>query len=404
MRRILLWCCLLLPGVFAEVACGEEQPVAKAPAKPDPELVAAIRQAGGQINRVEDGQVVFMGFYVDKQRSDSRFEFLKKLKRLQHLTVNYTESAEWMESISQLPEFHTLATYRCQITDRDLDHLSPIKSLRHLELDVCPVADEGLKALIDLPHLETLLLRHMPVTDEGLKTVARLSKLKKLSLVQLKITPAGILALRDSPIEEITWWDDGRPHLAYLPYVSKMKNLKRLDLSGRHVGDEAAELLCEIKTLEELDLHDHRLSDDGLRKLSNLTHLRRLNLSFDFESNRRDYVHPITDCGLKHLTDLKELRVLSLSMTAVTDAGLRHVTKLTQLRQLSLGGTKVSASGLALLGGLPHLERLEISGATAVTEARIDLRTLKSLKQVYAYESDERSILVPEGCLVTTFD
>jgi hypothetical protein len=88
----------------------------------------------------------------------------------------------------------------------------------------------------------------------------------------------------------------------------------------------------------------------------------------------------------------------------MTDIGLRQVAKLTQLRQLDIGGTKVSASGLAASGTLQHLEKLDITATAAQEEPQIDLRSLKNLKTVYAYESDERTILVPEGCSVITFD
>lgn len=404
MRRILLWGCLILQGVCTTVACADEPPTATVSTMPDPKLVEAIRQAGGQINRVDKGHIVFIGFYNEQAGTSSRLEFLKKLDHLQELAINYTTSAEWMESIAQLPELRTLTTYRCQITDRALGYLKTVKSLRHLELDVSPVTDDGLKALVGLPRLETLVLRHLPVTDEGLKTIARLPGLKKLSLIELKITPAGILALRDSPIEELRWWNDDRPHLAYLPYVRKLKNLKRLDLSSRFVTDEIVGQLQEMKSLEMLDLHDHRLSDEGLRKLSELTSLRQLNLSLGLEKYRKNYTDPISDRGLEYLTRCRELQDLRLWGTAVTDAGLQQVAKLTQLRKLYLGGTKVSASGLAALGALPHLETLDITATAATTESRIDLRSLKSLKTVYAYESDERTILVPEGCAVITFD
>ncbi|HWL07762.1 MAG TPA: hypothetical protein VNQ76_05140, partial [Planctomicrobium sp.] len=98
MLRIFLWVCLILQGIFSAVACADELPE-----KPAPKLVEAIRQAGGQINRVDNGHIVFIGFYNEQARTNSRFEFLKKLDRLQELAVNYTASAEWMESISQLP-------------------------------------------------------------------------------------------------------------------------------------------------------------------------------------------------------------------------------------------------------------------------------------------------------------
>jgi Leucine-rich repeat (LRR) protein len=402
--RWLLVCGCLLAGVFAAAAHAAEPFAVSASAAPDPQLVEAIRQAGGQINRVEAGHIVFMGFYKEQARPSSRFEFLKQLDRLQELNVSYTASAEWLESIGQLPELRTLTTYRGGITDQALGQLKTVTSLRHLELEVSPVTDEGLQALVRLTHLEVLLLRHLPVTDAGLETVARLPALKKLSLDSLKITPAGILALRDAPIEELTWWDEHRPRLAYLPFVKQMKHLKRLELSSLYVGDDAAEHLREMRSLEALNVYDHRLSDAGLRKLTELTNLRELNLSLGYEQYRRDYQDPFSERDLEQLTRLKELRALGLANTAVTDAGLRQVAKLTQLRQLGLGGTKVTAAGLATLGALPHLESLDITDTAAQAEPQIDLRMLKGLKTVNADGADERTILVPAGCAVITFD
>jgi len=89
-----LWVCLILQGVFAAVACAQDPPAAAIPEGPDPKLVEAIRQAGGQINRIEDGHIVFMGFYKEQARTSSRLEFLHRLDRLQELAVNYTASAE----------------------------------------------------------------------------------------------------------------------------------------------------------------------------------------------------------------------------------------------------------------------------------------------------------------------
>lgn len=381
-------------------------PEAKPVVPPDPKLVAAIREAGGQLNyATQAGDITFVGFYNEQpERTDWRFEFLKELGELQHLAMNHTKSSEWMASLSQLPKLEVLETYRCNITDKTLQHLKTVKSLRQLTLEVGTITDDGLKVLVGLERLESLSLQHMPITNEGLKTIARIPNLKKVVLVDLKVTPEGFLALRDSPIEEVLWWDEDRWYHEILPYLVQMKNLKRLALSLGTNSDQVADQISSMRSLEQLNLHGHQLSDDGLRKLSKLTTLRRLDISLDFEANMKHYTNRISDRGLESLVTLKNLESLGLSRTPVTDVGLQHIAKLPALKHLGLSLTKVTSKGLSLLSERNQLETLDITETPAAAEEILDLRAMKSLKSVTAYGADEGKILVPKGCAVTTFD
>ena len=56
------------------------------------------------------------------------------------------------------------------------------------------------------------------------------------------------------------------------------------------------------------------------------------------------------------------------------------------------------------LRSLAHLEFLDITNTPLIDARRIDLSGCKSLKELSAYNFDEAKILVPEGCVVITFD
>ena len=198
----------------------------------DASLLKQIQSAGGQINRAVDGEIVFMGFYEPKGE-DHRFSYLKRIKSLQNLVMAYTNSSDWIDSISALPKLEILTTYRANITDQSLKILETVQSLKHFELDVSPISDEGVKSIVKLKNLEFLVLRHVPVTDACLPSIARMPRLKHLRLIATKVTPEGLLALRDSSVEELLFYHDDIYWTDLLPYLVKLKNLKILNASEK---------------------------------------------------------------------------------------------------------------------------------------------------------------------------
>jgi hypothetical protein len=79
-----------------------------------------------------------------------------------------------------------------------------------------------------------------------------------------------------------------------------------------------------------------KMRDGNLVLLKELTHLKRLYLSFT----------GLTDAGMVHLKDLKSLEKLEIRSTQVTDAGLRHLHGLTNLQRIDISSTKVTDEGV----------------------------------------------------------
>jgi hypothetical protein len=110
-----------------------------------------------------------------------------------------------------------------------------------------------------------------------------------------------------------------------------------------------------------------------------------------------------------HLAGLKNLKLLRLpvwegSIAKITDTGLGHLTGLRKLKSLFLGNTLITAAGIETLEQFPSLEHLDITGTSMKDADQLDFRKIRGLKRLVAYEFDERKILLPDGCYITTFE
>lgn len=165
-------------------------------------------------------------------------------------------------------------------------------------------------------------------------------------------------------------------------------------------ADDDLTSVSQMAGLEELNLSGNALTDAGMIHLTRLKKLQRLVLM----PGLSDRHERIGDAGIQHLSELSELTTLSLFNTRITDAGLTHLTGLGKLKTLSLGNTLITASGIKTLEQLLSLEQLDISGTKMKNAEQLDFRKMPSLKRLVAFEFDERKILLPDGCYVTTFD
>ncbi|QDT43634.1 Internalin-A precursor [Gimesia alba] len=367
------------------------------------ELLAKIRQVEGQEKYGANNQIIKLMIFNPTNSPDHTLPFLRELKYLEDLFVtndkNHKE-ATWMMSIAKLPRLKSLTIDSADVSDKTIHYLAGIKTLQKLTLDVSDVTDVGIESLLGLENLEYLKLRYTPITNVGLAKLTRLPKLKKLWLVNIPITPEGILAFRETKLEEVIWYDEDRPRLAMLPYLKQLPHLWRLDLRSCYVSNRHVEHLQEMSSLEDLDLYGHAITDSGLAGLSKLTKMQYLCLS----QAGKNKAKTLSDAGLIHLAGLSELRDLRLAGIQITDSGLRQLAGLTKLRRLDLSGTRVTSAGLANLSHLLQLENLDITSTPLQDEPIVDLRMFPKLKNVTAYGFDEKKIRSPANCSIVTFD
>ena len=174
---------------------------------------------------------------------------------------------------------------------------------------------------------------------------------REVVLLSLKgLTTLSSLDLRDNDLR-------GEP----LDWLADLKLLSHLNLGATGITDSQLNSVQGLNHLSELQIDSTRVTDSGLVCLRGLGRLSVVNLA------RTE----ITDAGLRHLSDLRNLWELDLDGTRITDAGLVHLERLTKLCYLELRGTGVTDAGLVHLKGLTKLSRLCLHD-THVTDAGVN--------------------------------
>ncbi len=186
----------------------------------------------------------------------------------------------------------------------------------------------------------------------------------------------------------------------WLHHLKGLDGLKILDLHERQLGPGLAELkglpglssvgvygLCDgdlkhlqaLPNLREIRIGQPKCPDVDLSKLSSLTKLGSLSLSFRPVTARQlEQVSRISSLhaldlqsatipqselsGLAHLAALTKLETLYVG--DVSDEGIAHITKLNSLQYLCFCGARLTDEGLVPLSKLRNLKDLRLSGCT----------------------------------------
>jgi len=238
------------------------------------------------------------------------------------------------------------------------------------------ITDAAVDSLIKFPNLKEVSLVSANLTAEGLRKLQKTHPELEINFDPLVVVGLGHLQSRGARCE----LDDNFDAIALslrgteataddLELVKKLISLKRLDLQGLEIEDEALNVLENLTALEFLNLSGTGITGAGLEKLKKLSSLKRLDI-------RRTTV---TDEKLGDLKKLKSLEHLDLRNTEVTDTGLKQVGELKKLQALFLSGGKITDEGMVHLKDLTELKQLEFK-ETAVTNA--GLKHLESLSKL----------------------
>jgi hypothetical protein len=140
-----------------------------------------------------------------------------------------------------------------------LEHLRNIDTLffkTHLN-------EANLESFQTLDHVQKLLLSECTgINDAGVRHLRGLTQLKLLNFYQV---PSFKPKAEDNRIT-----DKG------LAYLSELKELESLDLSGHNISDRGLKVILGMKDLKNLSLGGVGITDAGAILLTNLTHLKHL--------------------------------------------------------------------------------------------------------------------------------
>jgi len=240
------------------------------------------------------------------------------------------------------------------VSDKSKDVIAKQRNLRVLSLGD-GMTDESLAEFKFLPQLAELIVGSAKLTVKGVSDIGRVKTLRRLNLADAPQSAAAIQTLSNPRLDQLrvgASFSDAS--LAAL----KMKTLGLLDLGRTAVTDAGVASLPSFTRLHTLVL-PKKMTDAGARTVGKMKNLRRLDLSGT----------QVTDTGLRAIAGLTQLEELSLAGAPVTDAGIDVLLGLPKLRMLDVSDTKLSGAGIKRLAALRNLQVLALSSQKTLTLA-----------------------------------
>jgi len=224
------------------------------------------------------------------------------LLELEVLTLNTKTTDQGVAFLKALHKLKSLSLEGAGVTNRSASLIASLKSLERLRLRGTSMDDDAMASLATL-HLRQLDLGTQ-ATDKSVISASRIPTLQQLDLSLTSVSGRGLQAL--SQAQGIHTLFLGKSitdeDLKALPLF---KNLKRLDLSGARITDQASAVFAQLQDLEELALTDTGAGPAVLAVVRKLPHLRYLEISGA----------PIPLEALRTGGGFSVLKVLSLSST-----------------------------------------------------------------------------------------
>ena len=333
---------------------------------------------------------------------------------------------EQLRLLAPLQKVSVLRTNRSPISDAGLDHLRPLTGLRILDvqetkvtaagvaklqlaLPKCNIRWDGLKsATSDNPDrraaewvlsaggkVKVREVSQTKISDEiaiADKLPASLFKVQVVNLFKPSdkeresVTDASLENLRDlTEINEISLNSCRKISDRTLKFLSTLKSLKSLDLTGTPTTDAGVKDLRVLSELTRLELGSTRVSARGLEPLRDLRKMQSFNFGDLVESDAVVNIAKdswpelqvlslpgtvLTEAGVTGLSGLPMLASLELRLRDVTDEQLRRITPLQKLTRLRLMSIQLSDAGMEQLAALTNLKDLHLN-YTKVTPAGV---------------------------------
>jgi len=241
-------------------------------------------------------------------------------------------------------------------SDDDLTLLPTLRyadKIREVRLTLADLTDRALEPLALLPKLECLWLESEGFTDKGLESVGRILTLRELRISWTSINGSGLTHLRGLKHLRKLHLCFGHTALgAGLEALQELSALTELSIMGSELEAAVFAGLGTLAQVEKLDLSNCRAQPEvsgadmiGIRKM---TGLRSLEM----------HASSLAPAIVPHLATLLALEDLSLTPPKLSAADVAALNALCNLRKLSL--PYVPDEGIKSLTALSKLEELSI--------------------------------------------
>lgn len=270
----------------------------------------------------------YLGLEGCDKLNNRSYSHLTDLKVLETIVLKSKKvNDETMEFLSQIP---TLRAIRIEgpshLTDEGFNYLLKLKDLRSLNISGTKVTYKSLKKLNKFKKLESLGISNLDLNDEILAEITKkLPELKSLVMIgNYDLSPQGysylkrLKKLEFLDISHSSLNDKGLKHIPQkalkvlsvdsskitgdsINFISKIKGISKLEISGLNLTDQDVLCLKDMKNLEELHVQYNRLSDKSLEVFAKIKSLRAIvlkGMNTSIKANKSNNVK-ITVKGLK---------------------------------------------------------------------------------------------------------
>jgi hypothetical protein len=357
--------CLVVLSVFAATATHAQSRTKDTPAVTH--AIERIEQRGGWVVRDKDGTIVEASL-ERTWATDNDIDFVVELKTLKKLDLSFTyvtdKGIKKLQALQQLEDL-TLDTAEF-LTDASMAHLRANRALRRLVVRGVDITDAGMPYVGEMTGLRYLDISYTMLGDVGLEHLPNLSELEHLKIGATLITGLNLNFLKLLPklktlsLRGVQRRNAGAcwtPNVTDLDLetISLLVGLEELDLGvgiklgmggqpaapgggncrltgGLQISDLGVAKLARLKNLKRLNISGARVSAEGVRALQSLP-LERLSLWA---------AHSLDDATADVLAGMPTLAHLDLSYTQLGDAGLRRLARLPNLKYLYVTETPIT--------------------------------------------------------------
>lgn len=206
------------------------------------------------------------------------FAQLASLRGLQELEIRYLDLDD--DCIGAISTLRDLTTFRVfgtgfNVTDKGMDHLARLASLKSVSISGWAYTDRGLAALRQLRSLEKLSLHDNERVDgSGLAALKSELKLREVSLSSIPVTDQSVKQIADLKQVTILSLNNAPVTDAGMEFVARMASLEFLNVRGTSVSDRGLAHLEFAKNLKAVE------TDDGTAEYAVIRGTGRLKRTF----------------------------------------------------------------------------------------------------------------------------
>ena len=241
------------------------------------------------------------------------------------------------------------------------------------------LTDTGYGYIAKMP-LRQLDLQRSSIKDNSLRKIGAMYTLKTLDLTDTSISDRGLQFLVGSNIEDLNLSSCLFLTDKCARSLSRMRNLRILNVSTTDISDESVKLLATLPKLEELRLSNTNITDKTLRNLAQNRTIKRLQLGST----------KITIDGIRAIRNLPIEQIKVQSCKAFDDDCMILAAKQwPNLTLLDVDGTRITKRGFAAVG---HLQGLELLTAANLHASDEDIQPIINLRNLVSLNLSENQI------------